>query len=496
MDENNIENKNIENKNVIDEDNSKIEKNNIDDNSIESNNNNNDSNSNDNNEEDEINNNIINSSNSIEDISNYLLKIDESSGRPPRKYSEQDSSNPEWFEHKKHFFILSSSGKPIYSRYGDEVALNTFMASLSAMSSFVESQNDTLRHLVAGKYQFVFLCKYPLNLVCISSTGEPNQVIRQQLEYIHSLIISVLTQSNMKAVFEAKYDLRDLLGGTDKYLDHLIHQLNKDFSILLNSIQCLRLNNNVRNQITNILSQYKCDSLLFSLLISDNKLISQVKHKKTTSLKSQDIHLLMNYVSSTASFKESESWIPICLPNYNDTYFLHLYICFLYPGVCLLLFSNQPESFYQLSDCKNQIIKGLEQENIAEELKKAVNNHDYTTSITEIPNLLHFLYKNKTNNYSTFPTFSPPYSIHKKEKKRLFRLYQHITTHVNSNIIANKPHKYYYHTSQTETIMVATSNNHELYATFSPLETKKSIFESFSNLLLWIKNQENSLFIQ
>ncbi|KAM9958279.1 hypothetical protein ACTFIW_001141 [Dictyostelium discoideum] len=433
----------------------------------------------------------------IEDLSNYILsKIDESStvtGRPARKYSEQDTSTPEWFDHKKHFFILSFSGKPIYSRYGDEVALNTFMASLSAMSSFVESSNDELRYITAGKYQFVFIQKNPLNLVCIANTGEPYQMIKQQLEYIHALIISVLTQSNIKAVFEAKYDLRDLLGGTDKYLDNFIHQTNSDFSILLNSVNCLRLNNNIRNSITNILSNRKCDSLLFSYLISGNKLISTVKHKKTPSLKSQDIHIVMNYVLSTSSFRESESWIPICLPNYNDSGFLHLYICYLYSDVCLLLFSNQAESFYQMNEIKTLVSKDMEQESLVDELNRAVALHDYTTAFTEVPNLLHFLYKNRSSNYSTYPVFSPPYSIHKKEKKRLFRLYQHIINHVNNS--SNKPHKYYYHTSATETIIVAISNHHELYATFSPLETKKNVFESFTFLLQWI-TKDNSIIIQ
>jgi hypothetical protein len=40
------------------------------------------------------------------------------------KYRDEDSDNPRWRRHKKHFFIVSSAGKPIFSRYGDEEKLN------------------------------------------------------------------------------------------------------------------------------------------------------------------------------------------------------------------------------------------------------------------------------------------------------------------------------------------------------------------------------------
>eukprot|EP01133_Synstelium_polycarpum_P000172 gene172-205_t len=361
-------------------------------------------------------------------IDEMLSKIDETSllnlDRPSqrKKYAHEDNSTPSWFKHKKHFFIFSYSGKPIYSRYGDEVALNTFIATLSAMSSFVESQNDELHHLQAGAFRFTFLHREPLVL------------------------------SNVKAVFDAKYDLRDLLGGTDKFLDNLIRTIDNDTSILLNSVNCLRLNINTRNEITTIIQNNKHESVL-----------------------------------------ESEAWTPICLPNFNDAGFLHLYICYIFPDVCLLLFSAEAEAFYHLSSCKNAIVKELESRNLNEEITKAVQNHGYTVASTEVPHLLHFMYKSRASHFTTSPNLTAPY-IQPKEKKRLFRLYQHITNRVNNS--CTKPHKYFYHTSQHETVIVAVASSHEIYATFSPLETKQNVFESFSLLLQWIKDNDSNLFIQ
>jgi hypothetical protein len=56
-----------------------------------------------------------------------------------------DTEHPNWAKHHKHVFVLSSAGKPIYSRYGDEQNLTPFMASLTAIVSFVADLNDVIR---------------------------------------------------------------------------------------------------------------------------------------------------------------------------------------------------------------------------------------------------------------------------------------------------------------------------------------------------------------
>ena len=54
--------------------------------------------------------------------------------------------NSQWKQRGKHFFILSSSGKPIWSRYGDESQLSGLMAVIQALISVFDGQGDTLRY--------------------------------------------------------------------------------------------------------------------------------------------------------------------------------------------------------------------------------------------------------------------------------------------------------------------------------------------------------------
>src|SRR4051812_22455925 len=71
------------------------------------------------------------------------------------------------------------------------------------------------------------------------------------------------------------------------------------------------------------------------------------------------MHLLLNFLESAVSFRTNESWVPICMPKFNDGGYLYAYLCFLTPAVSLLIISTDKESqkFYQLADWKKSFEK-------------------------------------------------------------------------------------------------------------------------------------------
>jgi hypothetical protein len=65
-----------------------------------------------------------------------------------RKHQNQDIESQEWKDHKKHIFILSSSGKPIYSRYGDESQQSSLLGLVQAfLSAFLLDEKDELQYI-------------------------------------------------------------------------------------------------------------------------------------------------------------------------------------------------------------------------------------------------------------------------------------------------------------------------------------------------------------
>lgn len=63
---------------------------------------------------------------------------------------EEDVSSEAWRSHKKHVFVLSEAGKPIYTRYGTEEALSSTMGVMMALVSFVEAKKNIIRSIHAG----------------------------------------------------------------------------------------------------------------------------------------------------------------------------------------------------------------------------------------------------------------------------------------------------------------------------------------------------------
>eukprot|EP00026_Physarum_polycephalum_P006263 Phypoly_transcript_06305.p1 GENE.Phypoly_transcript_06305~~Phypoly_transcript_06305.p1 ORF type:complete len:513 (+),score=52.02 Phypoly_transcript_06305:77-1540(+) len=410
-----------------------------------------------------------------------------------RKYSDEDTAHPNWASHKKHIFLVSNSGRPIYTRYGDEFKLASFMASINAIISFVGSQDeDALRYICAGDHKIVFNLKDPIYLIAVACTGEPVTHLYSQLEYTYAHIISILTNhSILRLKSRPKFDLRNQLGGTDKILDCLMKTMDNDPSFMLHSIFCLRMPAVARNALANILYNVHPPDLLFSFLISDHQLVSLIRPKKNV-VNPQDLHLVMNFVNSSSAFKTSESWTPFCLPNFNANSFMHAYVCYLTTDLFLVLMSVKPESFYKLSECKNAIWKEVTSNpDVIDPLNAALRNPTYSVSDIEIPSLLHFLYKAQSTSQFTAPKFEPPYDT-PKERKRLLRLYQHVNHRVTS---LGRPHKVYYLTTQTETIVSWVTSGFELYATFGPLESKPVAIKACNQLLRWIKVEENNLFI-
>ncbi|XP_074302352.1 vacuolar fusion protein MON1 homolog [Silene latifolia] len=146
---------------------------------------------------------------------------------PGKRHQHEDDASLSWRKRKKHFFVLSHSGKPIYSRYGDEHKLAGFSATLQAIISFVENGGDRVKLVRAGNHQVVFLVKGPIYLVCISCTEEPYDSLRGQLELLYGQMILILTKS-VNRCFEKnpKFDMTPLLGGTDAVFSSLIHSFS------------------------------------------------------------------------------------------------------------------------------------------------------------------------------------------------------------------------------------------------------------------------------
>ncbi|XP_071445364.1 vacuolar fusion protein MON1 homolog [Hetaerina americana] len=333
--------------------------------------------------------------------------------------------NAAWKRRKKHIFILSAAGKPVYSRYGNEDKQVTLFGVMQALVSFVADGNDSIRSIHAGPVKFVFLTKGPVILVAVSRTVESVAQVAMQLTYAHNQIVSVLTSSQLARVFEQRrnYDLRRLLSGAERLLDRLLSSIETQPAFLLCAIRCLPLASSAREVIGSTIQSAcsKIKNLVFAILVADDQLISLVRMKKYF-IHPADLHLIFNLVSSSESFKAAESWTPICLPRFDSSGYLHGHVSYLSDDcqACLLLLTVDRDVFFTLSGAKQRIVERLRRCDALVAINKALAEGGFSASAANAPGVRHFLYKCRTSAQFACPRVESPYVLrsHRSQNAR------------------------------------------------------------------------------
>lgn len=423
--------------------------------------------------------------------------VEEQSNRdvsPESKSKEEDVSSEAWRSHRKHVFVLSEAGKPIYTRYGTEEALSSTMGVMMALVSVVEADKNIIRSIHADGCKVVFLTKSPLVLVGVSKSCQSDKELLRELQYIYYQIVSLLTLTQLNHIFQHKqnYDLRRLLAGSEYLTDNLLDRLDRDPGLLLSAVTCLPLASSARDVVSSSLQAAKAKNLVFSILLAGDQLVTLVR-KKDQFLHHIDLHLVFNLVGSSSSFREGEGWTPICLPKFNTAGFFHAHISYLEPAseLCLILVSTDREDFFNMSDCKKRFLERLSKRSAYQALKEALKSPSYSVEQVGILELRHFLYKSKSSGLYTSPEFPAVYQSD-EEQERMMQLYQDLHSHLHH---PTRPLRFFYRSTETENLLAWVTNGFELYLCFSPLGTKASAVSAVNKLLKWIRKEEDRLFI-
>ncbi|KAJ8944935.1 hypothetical protein NQ318_013083 [Aromia moschata] len=399
----------------------------------------------------------------------------------------------EWANKKNHVFVLSLAGKPIYSRHGNEDKLAWLFGVMQTLVSFVQSNDDCITSIQAGDTVFIFLVKRPLIMVAVSKTQDCIYQLISQLNYVFNQITSMLTLTRLNRIYEQRqnYDLRRLLSGVERLIDHLLDFSEMEPSFFLGAVQCLSLATSIRDSISSTIVSAcsKIKNLVFAILLADNKLITLVRMKKYY-LHPADLHLIFNLVQASESLKNSESWTPLCLPHFDPSGFLYGHVSYLSEDcqACLLLLTVERDIFFTLSEAKQRIVEKLRRGNCLQAINESLNAKEDTCANAGFTELRHYLYKCKSTAQFYQPSLSPPYVL---SKQRLIDLYKRAYQRLHCT---TRPLKLLFERSSDEVILAWDTKGFELYIIFEPLIDTTSAISLVTKLLNWIKKKEERLF--
>ncbi|KAF2838536.1 DUF254-domain-containing protein [Patellaria atrata CBS 101060] len=432
---------------------------------------------------------------------------------------ETDGSNEElvvkqWKAKLKHFLVLSSAGKPIYSRHGDDRLISNYIGIIQTIISFYQGANDSLKGFTAGNVRFAILSKGPLNLVAISKLDESDQQLRVQLESLYMQILSTLTLPSLERMFKARAstDLRRPLQGTEILLSALADGFTRGSpSTLLSALECLKLRKSHRQVINNTLLKTRSPNLLYGLIVASGKLVSVVRPKKH-SLHPGDLHLIFNMLFEAGSVKAGggENWIPLCLPGFNNTGYLYMYVSFLNVNntseqvrerpstssgedeVAILLISANKDGFFELKKMRDELVEQLDKNGSLAFMTAAIKRgRPSCTDIIPGTTLRHFLYKSRGNVQFTMPSFDPYFST-PIARRRLLTLYTHLHTHLHTRPTHLKIH----HTTSGNCLTLAwTTPLFDLYAVAPGTTSRAALAQAANRVVQWVRREEERVFI-
>ncbi|EDV99089.1 vacuolar fusion protein MON1 homolog A [Drosophila grimshawi] len=412
-----------------------------------------------------------------------------------------------WRGQKKHIFILSEAGKPIYSLHGNEDKLAALFGVIQVLVSIVQRDQDGIISIHAGGIKFAFMHRNSLILVAASRTNMSIQQLQLQLSDVYYQILSLLTHSHLSKTFERRknFDLRRSLAGSERLIFNLLANDSSNarvssniFTFLTNSIRVFPLPTAVRSNIISAIQSNcsKVKDLVFAVLIADNKLIALVRMKKY-SIHPSDLRLIFNLIECTESFKNSPHWLPICLPKFNMNGFWHAHISYLTNDcpACLLLISVDKNASDIMQSVKMRITEKLERSQclqaINEELQEPHNAKLYQQMLS-MPELRHFLYKPKATAQLLFPMLRHPYKT-LSEFERLEAIYCSLLHRIHNQ---SRPLKLIYELRDREVILAWVTATYELYAVFESIVDKATVIKYVDKLIKWIEKEYDVYFIR
>ncbi|KAF9046459.1 vacuolar fusion protein MON1 [Panaeolus papilionaceus] len=402
----------------------------------------------------------------------------------------------------REYFILTDAGKPVFiSRPGgeDQDGMTSTIGIMQALISVFLDEGDKLRSIGAGRTRITFLLRPPLYYVCVSTWGEPESVARSHLEHLHLQILSIVTASQLKRIFERRtnFDLRRLLNGAETLMHSLLSRLETDLAITMSSLQCLKLEPVLRKKIAEAIvptSKMKADTL-YIILVAKNRVITLLRPRKH-SIHPADLHIVLNTIHSPSVVNSlaSASWIPVCLPKFNSSNFVNACINFLRKDDES---SDTGSDFDLIRTWSESAVDKLVHDGTLAALVNAIQSSktEYSVSELAVPGLRHFIYKSRTQVQLTVPLFEDPYD-QPTARKRIITLYQILHDAIHARSGQESGLKLQYIRTESESVMGWITQPFELYVSLSPLLPKSAVVGAANAVARWVKKEESRLFLR
>lgn len=419
-----------------------------------------------------------------------------------------------WKSKRKHYIILSAAGKPIWSRHGDLDLINSSIGVVQTIISFYEGSQNALQGFTAGHARFVVVTQGPLYFVAISKLGESDLQLRAQMEALYMQILSTLTLPTLTRIFvnRPSSDLRKPLEGTESLLSSLADNFTKgSAAALLGSLECLKLRKSQRHAINNTFLKLRSEKLLYGLIVAGGKLVSVIRPRRH-SLHPSDLQLIFNMLFEAEGIRGGggESWIPLCLPAFNNNGYLYMYVSFFDDAVtrshvgsgpsppsaaqeiAMVLVSAEKEGFFEMKQMRDSVALQLAKNGSLALIQSAARaGRPKIPEIVAGSQVSHFLYKSRANVQFCMSALEPHFAG-LQARRRLMTAYHELQASVHAK---HSQLKVLHTVTDEATSLAWVTPTFEFYCVAGPHISRASMTQGANKIIQWAKKEEERLFI-
>lgn len=255
----------------------------------------------------------------------------------------------------------------------------TFSAMIPKILSFYSDNEfykdrNFLRCIRGKNIKCAILIKSQICYVAISKYKESTTYLRQQLEYLHLQMISLITNQILESLKERpNLDIRNSVAGLEKPLHMMSEMVKRSPACFLNAFPVITLHSLLRKDLYQLIDENKPSDFYYGLLVTYTTVLAVIENKSEDAvICAPDINLIFNYIHSLSSFRHQETWTPICIPGITEDFLLHVYVNFLSPhfGVIYISTSDQIDVFYEYSKSAESLFHEIKTLNILAHIEK------------------------------------------------------------------------------------------------------------------------------
>lgn len=290
---------------------------------------------------------------------------------------EMDIHN--FLKQRRHYFIMTEGGTPIYSRYGDEMEncgiLATFSAIITKFTIFNTDANfaEKLNYISNDTSTIVFLKKGKIIFIALSKKKDSISFLYSQLDFLYYQLLSIITSERMPRLEEKPSSCMMALQDTDQLFEQMIDYTSKTMVSLLSSYQVLPIEN--RNKLNDICNTYLGEALMCCVFSADATEMIAMHKTNLIDLSQTDIILIQNLLLHSDSLRNTESWVPICLPGIAPDGFVQLYSNFTtneHLGIVYITENQDNSYFLKFCDQSRKMIDEITEKGLINNIVKSL----------------------------------------------------------------------------------------------------------------------------